>query len=387
MTAPPSATPNACVARTAAAARASRDQQGWPVEATALLVESGVERVGAGDSRLAESVYSPAEGGRFGHVQLDPSYQLMSCEWSRGLVRRLLAQVSPGGALRIPLRSLPGHRHAEDAAAGWVGAAFGAFADVACGPESIELRPRLGAAAPRAASTVEWCAEHWQAALEIAVQGRVDDEPGLDRGAEAVGQASNLGYYVGGLSYKSPIMAFIARSHGLPEGLRLVDMGAGYGLLAAELLLDPVLKSGHATATDISPVNERLAGLLAPGLAAAARSFRFRRTPAQEFTFEEQVDLVSYVGSLLYVPREHLRRCLDRAWEALRPGGILVIHENIRDPKYVRDFRFMFSVDEIDAELTRFGEVQRYLSTRPQSVRKEDAAAKTVFRVVQRPRS
>ena len=64
-----------------------------------------------------------------------------------------------------------------------------------------------------------------------------------------------------------------------------------------------------------------------------------------------------------------------------------MIHENIRDPKYVRDFRFMFSVEEIDAELGRLGEVQRYLSTRPQPVRKEDAAAKTVFRVVQRPRS
>jgi SAM-dependent methyltransferase len=378
---------DACVARTAAAARASREQQGWAADAAALLVESGVERVGAGDAALPESVYAPAAAGRFGRVQLDASYQLMHCEWSRGLLRRLLAQVGPGGSLAVPLRSLPGHRRAEDAAAGWVGAAFAAFADISTGPEAIELRPRADAAAPRASSTLEWCADHWQAALGIAVAGRVDEDPGLDRGREAIAQASNLGYYVGGLSYKSPVMAFIARSHGLPEGFRLVDMGAGYGLLAAELLLDPALGAGHATATDISPVNERLAGLLGPGLGRLAPSFRFVRAPAQEFAFPEQVDLVSYVGSLLYVPREHLRRCLDRAWEALRPGGILVIHENIRDPKYVRDFRFMFSVEEIDAELGRLGEVQRYLSTRPQPVRKEDAAAKTVFRVVQRPRS
>ena len=162
-------------------------------------------------------------------------------------------------------------------------------------------------------------------------------------------------------------------------------MGAGYGLLPAELLLDPELGVEHATATDISTLNESLAAALRAGLGASGPRFAFALSPAQDFTFGAGVDVVSYVGSLLYVPREHLATCLDRAWGALRPGGILVIHENIRDPKYVRDFKYMFEVDELDAALSRLGPVRRFASTREQELSKADAASKTVFRVVQRP--
>lgn len=375
----------ACVARTAVAARALRDRLGWPAGSTSLLVESGVEQVGGREPDQAESVYM-ADGERtFGRVHLDVSFQLIQGEWAIALLRRLLEWTAPGGSLCIPLKCLPGHRRTSDAVQGWVGRALQGMGDPSAGADELVFRRSAATHRPRASSTLEWFMDQWKGALDIAVAGRLSEFPSTEIAAERVRQASALGYYIGGLSYKAPLLRSIMRQHSIGRGARIVDMGAGYGLLPAELLLDPELGVEHATATDISTLNESLAAALRAGLGASGPRFAFALSPAQDFTFGAGVDVVSYVGSLLYVPREHLATCLDRAWGALRPGGILVIHENIRDPKYVRDFKYMFEVDELDAALSRLGPVRRFASTREQELSKADAASKTVFRVVQRP--
>jgi SAM-dependent methyltransferase len=364
-----------------------RDQAGWASGDTALLVESGVERFGGLAPDQAASAYMPEGRDAFEAIQLDHTFQLIASEWSRALLRRLLERTRPGGTLRIPLRAIPGARKPEDAADGWITTAFRGHVALETEPDALVLRRGSGPGLGRTASTLEWFMDRWQSVLETAVDGRMSESSDLDPRDETIKQASALGYYIGGLSYKAPLLIHIARQLGLRGPLRTVDMGAGYGLLAAELLLDPSLGVEIAAATDISPLNESLAALLREGLGEASGKFRFTRCPAQEHRFGEQVDLVSYVGSLLYVPREYLGTCLDRAWEALRPGGMLVVHENIRDPKYVRDFKYMFSVGEIDAALGRYGEIRRFASTRQQELGMEDAASKTVFRVVQRLRS
>jgi len=322
---------------------------------------------------------------RFSQVHLDVSFQLIRSEWAVALLRRLLCWTEPGGSLNIPLKCLPGHRRPADAAAGWAGRALAGMGEAVVGTDEIAIRRAASCFRAPAASTLEWFMDHWSEALDIVVAGRIAEFPGTDGAVERIRQASALGYYIGGLSYKSPLLRFVMRQHGIGQGARVVDMGAGYGLLPAELLLDPELAVAHATATDISPVNRSLAEALRGGLAADGSRFRFMLSPAQEFSFDGQVDVVSYVGSLLYVPREHLADCIDRAWAALRPGGILVVHENIRDPKYVRDFKFMFEVEELDDALTRLGPIRRFASTREQELSRADAGGKSVFRVVQRP--
>jgi SAM-dependent methyltransferase len=375
----------ACVARTAVAARALRDRLGLSAGSASLLVESGVEQVGSREPDRAESVYMADGGDRFDRVHLDASFQLIQSEWATALLRRLLERTAPGGLLSLPLKCLPGHRRTLDAMHGWVGRALMGMGDPSAGAEELTFRRTDSSPCPRASSTLEWFMDQWRVALDIAVAGRLSESPSTDAAAERIRQASALGYYIGGLSYKAPLLRFIMRQHAVGRGARIVDMGAGYGLLPAELLLDPELGVAHATATDISTLNESLATALGAGLGASGPHFAFALSPAQEFSFEGAVDVISYVGSLLYVPREHLAKCLERAWGALRPGGILVIHENIRDPKYVRDFKFMFEVDELDAALSRLGPVRRFASTREQELSKADAASKTVFRVVQRP--
>jgi hypothetical protein len=72
---------------------------------------------------------------------------------------------------------------------------------------------------------------------------------------------------------------------------------------------------------------------------------------------------------------------LDRAWDALAPGGVLIVHENIKNPSYTRDFDKMLTVEEIEALLGNYGSIERYLATAIARVSREAAEARSVFRV------
>jgi SAM-dependent methyltransferase len=67
---------------------------------------------------------------------------------------------------------------------------------------------------------------------------------------------SEHSYLIGGISYKSALINAIIRDNfTASSGLRLADFGAGYGLLAAELLLDSNCPVDSALNVDINSVN------------------------------------------------------------------------------------------------------------------------------------
>jgi hypothetical protein len=80
--------------------------------------------------------------------------------------------------------------------------------------------------------------------------------------------------------------------------------------------------------------------------------------------------------------RADARRSVERAWEALNPGGILIIQENIKHPSYKRDYELMFEPEELDKLLQGFGEIGYYMSTATKAVQAALVERKTVYRIV-----
>ena len=199
-------------------------------------------------------------------------------------------------------------------------------------------------------------------------------------------QVGSQAYSVSGISYKSALLTHIIQQNfKAKQPLKYIDQGGGYGLLAAELLLNPELNLVKGVNCDIGQHNEKMAFQLFSALRPQLENrFFFDLGAAQDFTYDDSYDVISYIGSLLYVPKEKTLYVLQEAWNALNPGGILVVHENIKTPAYVRDFDFMFEVDQLDELLSNFGSVQRYLSTVTIPVTKEQAGQKTVFRVLKK---
>ena len=209
----------------------------------------------------------------------------------------------------------------------------------------------------------------------------------VDLGAEMDAFVSLMNYSVTGTGYKSAGLRRLMDEH-LPRqtNLRLVDIGGGAGFVDVELLLG---HHGLAEVVNCEPVAanlpliRRLQRWFAPDLGGR---WKVSLAPAEDYPFDQPVDVVCAFASLLYIPRDRRRSTLDRIWSALRPGGILVVHENIKRPLFAEKdyFGAMFTVDSLEAELGRFGPIQRYRSSDLQPLSNEAAGDLTVYRVVQK---
>ncbi len=193
-------------------------------------------------------------------------------------------------------------------------------------------------------------------------------------------------YLVAGLLHKAPIMAHIMRT--LFPGRRdlvYVDAGGAFGALAAELLLDPQSGVARALVRDIAPQNLRLVRNLYLGFYEHLRQrLRFSLGPVETFGFSPSYDVISFIGSLLYVRKDALDATLERAWAGLENGGALIVHENIQNSSYVADFDKMFSAAALDRLLSRFGCIEYFSGQTGKQIAKNETVDLAVFRVVRK---
>lgn len=199
--------------------------------------------------------------------------------------------------------------------------------------------------------------------------------------AQEIGSAWS--YQLWAASAKVSVLRWILRELAVADGVEHVDVGPGPGLVGAELVLDRTTGVNRSTGLELRAIGPwtgcRLAG---PDLHDLGERWRFRLGSASSWRGEGGIGLVTALGSLLYLPRSEGIDLLDRMWDLLAPGGLLVVHENIRHPRYVVDHDVMFVRAELDAMLERFGEVQRFAATACRRLTAVEAGDKTVFRVM-----
>lgn len=194
-------------------------------------------------------------------------------------------------------------------------------------------------------------------------------------------------YSVTGAAYKTEsIRRFIAQYMPRKRTLNMVDIGGGMGFVDIELLLTcPLIQ--HLTNCEpvIStlPVTKRLVSRFEHAIQGR---FHVSAQVAQDFAFDQPIDVLTDFASLLYMPREELVGTLDRAWAALRPGGIFIIHENIKRDifKSKSYYEQVFEIDELEGYLGKYGQIDRYRSSDIAPIAANKAGDQTIFRVVQK---
>ena len=196
----------------------------------------------------------------------------------------------------------------------------------------------------------------------------------------------SMDYLVTGIGYKAPIIAHIIRNQiGGEREISFLDMGGGFGALAAELLLTPDINVTRGETRDIAPQNLLYGRRLYAAMHEALRQrYYFSLGRSESFNVDQEYDVVSFVGSLLYVPRDDVEIMLERLWSALKPGGLFIVHENIRSSAYARDYKYMFEPEELEGYLRRFGDIRYYSSSSLTELEPSDIERKTVFRAVQK---
>lgn len=163
-----------------------------------------------------------------------------------------------------------------------------------------------------------------------------------------------LSYLLDGINYKAHAIEKMRAHLGSRAGAG-IDIGGAFGALALEL------RMGGYQSFDVADIKPQNAGLFLHMMdqARLTSGSKFYLGKGEEHNFERQYDVISILGTMLYFAREKLEAFLDRAWAALAPGGMLVIHENIRKPDW-RQQEFMFTVPELEGYLSRYGEIVRY---------------------------
>jgi SAM-dependent methyltransferase len=191
-------------------------------------------------------------------------------------------------------------------------------------------------------------------------------------------------YFIDAGRFKAPILAHILATVLGERPISLADIGSGPGIVPMELCLDGRLRIDRAVVIDASPSFRATAEAIMRHLDLRGRLECVTAT-GEEFAFGRRFDAISYISSLLHVRKDRLPATVERAWDALSPGGILVIWENVRSASSVTQSDYMFTATSLDAELGRFGEIRYFSSTAAMEVAPDKVGDQAVFRVVRKP--
>lgn len=256
---------------------------------------------------------------------------------------------------------------------------------------SLESQILPGPAAPRIVPQ-DWDATEWARSMRNgAAEGDGDgDGEGVGRSEGSIrrnerAMIASLNYAIGGVNYKAALLNhLIAKLIGQRSGLSTIDIGGGTGVVSAELLLGTPAVD-HAINAEPQTSNALLGQYISHRFPQRmAGRFGIASATAEVMAYDRAHDVVSFLGSLLYVPRAHTKSVLRNAWERLKPGGLLVIHENIKRPSYVQDYNYMFTVAELEEYLAEFGKPTYWLSTGTVQIDPAKVEEKSVFRVLQK---
>jgi SAM-dependent methyltransferase len=404
-----------------------------------LKLSVGATRMTYSAGEPAElSFFTPFPRHSFEQIVVAPGVRLFQSNWARAFLLSLYHKLRPGGKLIVTTANGPAatangyltHAAAKEVLhqsgtlltavppSGLLGGLKGLVKPSAAGPQGQALADfTRGPDLPTVDSVLSWFVERATpsllTALEVDASGKLPEWaaawltgfllPGsappiatpkneqttaAGRWSEAVNFAEKvefLTYLIHGPSYKNAVLNRILADHfGARRDLAVLDHGGGPGFVIAELLLEnPSIR--RAVNCDIN------AQYLWPAFDLYLHyfdrlngRFAFAIGAAQDYAYDQTYDLISFIGSLLYVPRPQTKATLDRAWAALNPGGLLVVHENIKNPAFTRDHDVMFTVEELDGFLSAYGPITHYSSTRCARLSATEVGTSTVFRVVQR---
>lgn len=154
-------------------------------------------------------------------------------------------------------------------------------------------------------------------------------------------------YSLFGAYHKSLVTLKIIEDH-FPDQkpLNILDMGGGYGFLGAEL----AMKGHNVTVTDGSSFHVRIGKKLLQHCELDKKiNFFEQKIEDVDTNQKNQYDIVSYFGCLLYAIRKKVPAILKSSMKILKPGGVLMIHENhnrLIKPESV-DYPICFSSEEL----------------------------------------
>ncbi len=191
-------------------------------------------------------------------------------------------------------------------------------------------------------------------------------------------------YSLFGANQKTYILEKIIEDYFSGQKINAMDLGGGYGFMAAELAA-----KGHSmTVMDVQQFQMEVCRWLTKRC-RLENHLQCNVSKIEDAKADPgSLDLVSYFGCLLYLDRPHIPEVFRHTMEMLKPGGIMVIHENMRQAIHPDnpDHQKCFDYPELDSLLkTNAGQPTYYwASVAKKAENMEQLAKRTLVAVVQK---
>lgn len=198
----------------------------------------------------------------------------------------------------------------------------------------------------------------------------------------------SLEYLSLGAGMKSAFLKGIIKDNFAPDRiLRLCDHGSAAGMAPIQLLLEPDLNIEYACA--VEPSQQFLtmtADIYTQFHKQLAGRFFYDHAYAEEYEYPEPLDVISMMHMLLLVHPEKRASYLGGAFNALRPGGVLVVLEIPKTEKSSSAgyYEKMLPRQEIEALLDAFGPITCYHPKELRKISSAEAKESAVFRTVKK---
>lgn len=356
------------------------------------------------------NIFHAASGPLYQRIWVDRSIGFPGTEWTPGLLVRLHQLLCEDGVLAVD--APPQQRSGCIMGADRIDARLGAPLRVEAGAWRI-YPPTPDRPAPK--TLLSWYMGSFPATLlELLSPVSADDVATMAReplvaeflradaleeptGEAAAGRTADLdtlaahvgsmAYLFHGVGYKGAVISEIIRqTFAADHPVDYLDIGGANGALAAELLLQESVAIRRAHTHELSAKYLPLARQIYLGHREAFRGrFGFSLGSMSDYAFPLDYDVVSFIGSLYLSGPEQRGDVARRAFANLRPGGILIVHENLRDGRAAPSHDFMFDERSLRELLSGLGPVRCFHNTTGEEVPVDQVKGRTMFWAVHKP--
>lgn len=388
-----------------------------PNDLRSLTVVGGGEGIGVTWAENTNVFHTRAKK-LFDVIWLDDKVTLPSTAWTAAFLRGLTEMLSDDGV--IVVHASPKKRNNCQADASLIAECLGPPVQAVNDTRSIYLNKPHQDASNQDSLLNWWMSDYASALLDLCrevelhdylalqedtfvqeflgdriVPDRIHDiqlNSGLSNAPESVAQTvqeyiASMAYLFHGIGYKASVISEIIRTEmGAESPIHYLDIGGANGALAGEMLLQNRVHVETARTHELLlkylPLARRIY------LAHRARfeeRFIYSLGSMNDFAFDVDYNVVSFIGALYLSGPQNREGVVQRAFDGLRPGGLMVVHENLRDNRPVPDHEFMFDQTELTQLLSGLAEPKCYHTLTGRQLELETVGGKTVFWTVRKP--
>ncbi len=309
-----------------------------------------------GEGKVANFFY-PIQPNLLDRIYLGISVPLFANNWGASFLLQLLSVLKPDGAIILPV-----YPEGQAQEKGYWSRSFleniflsrqrwTGFSNVRAENDGV-MSLRVGRKWPDPIpSTIEW---FYQQRSHLALERLLESSNSNDF---HVIYSNTVEKVWKNYAASAVIERIILDTFGAKTPITVYNVSDDYGLLLTDLLLSPYINVVSGCTADISTEQEIVARNFKSYFAPLTKDrHQIVASDAASIAFQQGSDVICLINSLVGIRGSDREAMLTKAWELVKPMGLLIVYEDLAINNQILD------VVDLNSMLEKFGNVQRYSS-------------------------